>query len=467
MKRTVTVLLALLLLLTGCSAASATLDLSNVKTDPDRFVWGSFSDVDVSLGDVGLFYPLENTLRFYDMDAQEEYILCPRANCRHNTDECIAYFKPNLVGKSAEGVAQIDQYIYCFYYGISIEDYADSIPRSVQLIRIDLNKGIRETVASFPSAMIVGEGETDETFYADGMIDINYCNGWAWLTLDMKQSYGMDEQLSYYQITGIELSTGRTVALNGYDDYQYSIVMITPQRIYYRALRDTVAQLSEQEWFEQFGDAPGTIDGVHFDDYNAYWSWHATNIPEEYCHFAYDIQTGETILLNRSETVSDGEYMTRLWRLQGEWEGRILISELQPNESGSYSDDRVSYFLLDPETGEKEWIEAMEDGQTLNIADNANRIFPDGNHFYVRYTDDGRADIFTYNFITGEETFLFNDDAGITIRIYGEYKDGYFGKHKDHQYLGGYYWISKKDFFAGNLDAMVHYDAGGKETPWN
>lgn len=455
----------LMVMLTGCTQSAVGLDLSEVKTDPERLVWGSFSDVDVSLGDVGLFYPKNNTLRYYDMETREEYILCPRANCMHNSKECIAYFPSNLFGQSADGVAQIDNYIYCVYNGITIDDYAENTAKSIQLLRIDLNRGIREAVASFPCAMILTDG-ADQTFYADGISETNYCNGWAWFYLSMKQHYGLEEQLEYTQLTGVNLETGEVVALNGYDDYDYySFVMITSQRVYYRAIRELVERITQEEWYDRFGDGAGTVEGITFESYSDYWMWHANETGEEYSYYYYDIQTGETTELLTAETVTENTswvHQANIWSIEGEWEGRVLFSELQPDEDGEYSGDHTAYYLYDPQTGETEWIDAMADGQALSIAASAkpNPVFPDGSFFYIRYVGEDRCDIYTYNFSTGEETFLFNDDSKVTFRIFGEYKDGFFGEHADHQYQEGCYWISKEDFFAGNLDAMIHYDAG-------
>ena len=471
-KKMFVLLLALALLLTGCGAGSVTLDLSGVKTDPERLVAGSFSDVDVSLGDVGLFYPLDNTLRYYDLEKREEYILCPRANCMHNSSDCIAYFASNLVGESAKGVAQIDQYIYCFYFGISLEDYANNSPKAVQLLRIDPNKGTREAVASFPCAMIVADGETDEQFYANGVSEISYCNGWAWCYLDMRQSYGLDEQLDYSQLTGINLETGEVVALNGYDDLYYNFMMITADNVYYRTIRET-PQLTEAEWYDRFGDEPGTIDGNSFDSWFDYWCWHVNHTTKEYCYYAYNIASGETTLLTRCGTVlvseiGRGEWQSPPWYLEGVYDGRVLLKELVPDEAGAYAYySHTAFSLLDPVTGEMERVEALDNTYSYSVYTMGNNILSDGSYYYCKRTSADTIDVWLYNFSTGENRFLFTDNANWTFMIYGEYNAGYFGKHREHQYLEGYYWISKEDFLAGNLDAMVHYDAGGSEPLWN
>ncbi len=451
-------------LLMGCNASNAILlDLSDVKTDPERFVWGSYSDIDVSLGDVGLFYCKDNTLRYYDMEEQDEYILCSRANCRHDSDACSAYFSSDIYGKGAENVAQIDNYVYCTYSGIIMDDYESRNGKSLQLLRIDLTDGTRKVVAEFPCVNTLPADADNNAFFAEYIVGVDYCNGWAWCEISMSQPAKTDEsELSYVQFAGVNLESGEIRVLNKYDDWTYELEFITADNIFLNRRRETDTPLSQNEYYAQYGDGIANIDGEQLDSYSAYVAWHEKSFPEQYEVYAYDIESGEMqILISELTSTSSGD-ISKLHGVVGAFEGKALFYELQPNESGVCDGNHVAYYLQEMATGEKEWITDLEDGHALNIAGShyTNKIFSDGTFFYIRYVGADRCDIFSYNFNTNEEVFLFNDDAGVTMRIYGEYKDGYFGKHKDHQYQEGYYWISKEDFYAGNLDAMVHYDAG-------
>lgn len=147
------------------------------------------------------------------------------------------------------------------------------------------------------------------------------------------------------------------------------------------------------------------------------------------------------------------------YRVVGEYNGKMLYEENLPDEAGQYSDPYHSaYYLMDLSTSEKELLLELKHGSTLWIAQgyHSNQVFPDGTLLYMNYHED-KADIYSLDLNTGESTFLFTDDEAITFRIFGEYNGGFFGKHKDHQDDMRFYWISKEDFYAGNLDAAIMY----------
>lgn len=459
-KRMFVLLLVLVLLLTGCGASSITLDLSGVKTDPERFVWGSVSVVngtllDVSLGDVGLFYPKENLLYYYDLESRQEYVLCGRANCMHNSTKCEAYFASDALGNGVGNVAQIDEYLYCTYCGSGTSELA--------LIRIDLRDGTRKTVASFSTANSVSASDDQNTFFAESFRQVDYCNGWAWFELQMGQRYRTDGSALYFkQITGVNLETGEVVALNGCDDWTWSLDHICPERIYFSRRRDAVDQVTEAEYFEQFGDGPAEIDGMHFESYFEYWCWHCNETPDQYELYVYTIGTGETKQLWSGETIYVYSGQVTQTDVYGEFEGRALMQEFWADEDGNYDENHTAYYLLDMETGEREYIDELLNGHVLALTNNMGHaptwVLPDGTFLHMRNVEDGTCDIYAYNFNTGEERFLFNDDPNITFRIYGAYNGGHFGKHCDHQSDMTFYWISKEDFYAGNLEAMIQYD---------
>lgn len=145
-----------------------------------------------------------------------------------------------------------------------------------------------------------------------------------------------------------------------------------------------------------------------------------------------------------------------------------MLREFIPEPDGEYVQGmdvkgrRCVLYMWDPSDGSKEVVAELERGSTLAIAQGSsiNSFFADGTFFYLDNMNEKTADIWRYDANTGTSSYLFTDDVAITFRIIGEYNGGYIGKHKDHQANEGFYWISKEDFYAGNLDAMVHYDVG-------
>lgn len=463
------------ILLTGCGEATL-LDLSEVQTDPRRAVNGSSTglgaSLTVSVGDVGLFYSQGNLLKFYDTEAGEEYVLCARANCTHASEKCPVYFSQSVDFTAAESVAQIDGYIYCSHLTTNGSNRTDA--KSVheyQLLRIDPATGTQKTITAFPRLPVVTHGVEDH-FFASSISGIDYCNGYAWFELTMSQPVKADEDavsLSYTQITGVNLETGEVITLNGYDEFGYSLVMVGSDHVFYTRTRDTVPLLSEDDFYSLFDqDAnSATIEGKVFATYYDYWMWQVNECPDEETLYCYDLATGKAQEIYSGLTTKIGWTQCSLVGVEGAYGGRIMLRKYIPEENGEYLQGKVKgrrcvLYMWDPLDGSKEIVAELERGGTLYIAQGSkiNSFFADGTFFYLENMNEETADIWLYDANTGTSTYLFTDDVAITFRIIGEYNGGYIGKHKDHQANEGFYWISKEDFFAGNLDAMIHYDVG-------
>lgn len=473
------VLVLVLLAIVRCGR-SKTLDLSGVDADPNRYAYGSSADYNVSVGDVGLFYTkaMGEQIRFYDLDAKQSYVLCSRANCTHMTDKCPAYFMLNVTGSAADNVAQVGQYIYCTYLanaanGQQLMD--ENGGAAYQLIRIDPADGSRKLIASFPAVHNAADG--DESFYASNLGSVEYCGGWAWFDLQMQQPEKNDvQELSFCQLTGVNLETGQVVALNQYEseynDYRYAFETITSDTVYFYRSRDVLPVLTRDDFYDvPQGKRKSSIKvgDMEFHDYSEYWDWYCSYGTKEYDTYSYSVETGETKNLFSGQTVSafrtthstqgiDRVKQSFLYYIYGSFEGKPLVRALQEDSEGNYNANRYEVFLLNPDTGERESVLELEYGSVLTIAQgyHPNFVFPDGTLLYMNYHDD-QADIYSLDLNTKKSTFLFTDDAAITFRIFGEYKGGYFGKHKDHQDDMSFYWISKEDFYAGNLDKAIKY----------
>ena len=457
MKRIFAVML-ILVLLTGCGKA-ALLDLSEIRTDPGRVVWGASEGGDPSLGDVGLFYIEDCLLKFYDLDLKESYVLCGKPNCRHNTEKCNAYFSRDIYGESANNVAQLDGYLYCTYNTTTMLNYSDpTAEKAIQLLRIDPGSGERKVIAAFPAAYNAAE-ETNSWYASFINYSVEYCNGFAWFALQLSQ-HGTDA--SYHQLTGVNLSSGEIVVLNGNDGYDYTINKVCADSIYYTRRKDTVPLLPRDEFYRLYvdNDHAVTIDGNVFTEYPDYVIWQGKHYPDEYAIFQYRIEDGTSVPLFSGETIRIDDSQLLPYKIWGEWQGKTIYKKYLPDPDGTYSNQyHIGICTWDPATGTEILVLELENGDGLAIAGGSAAIFPDGKLLYAENINDKTADIRMYSFVTGETADLFTDDCRITFRIYGEWADGYIGLHKDHQ-LEGFYWISKEDFFAGDLDAMVHYDIG-------
>ena len=469
----ISVCLLTLALLSGCGR-STLLDLNGVETDPLRAVNGATTglgaSLSVSVGDFGLFYSQGNLLKFYDTEAREEYVLCARANCTHTSEKCPAYFTQSVDFTSAESVAQIDGYIYCTHLTTNSSNRTDrKAVHEYQLLRIDPSTGERKTIASFPRNPGITPGHEEE-FFASAIDVADYCNRYAWFELTMSQPVKADDDavfLDYTQVTGVNLETGEVIVLNGYDEYSYSLEAVDSDYVFFTKSRDTVPLLSEADFYALYDENTGgaAIEGTVYASYHDYWMWQVNECPDEETLYYYELATGEVHEIYSGLTTKIDWTQCSLVEVEGEYNGRIMLREYIPEDNGEYLQGKVKgrrcvLYMWDPTDGSKELVAELERGSTLYIAQGSriNSFFADGTFFYLENMNEETADIWVYDANTGTSTYLFTDDVAITFRIFGEYNGGYIGKHKDHQSNEGFYWISKKDFYAGSLDAMIHYD---------
>ena len=64
------------------------------QTNEDAVVYGANGwGESYSVNDYGILYAKNNVVRYYDLDADETYALCDKANCLHLSDKCAAWYR--------------------------------------------------------------------------------------------------------------------------------------------------------------------------------------------------------------------------------------------------------------------------------------------------------------------------------------------------------------------------------------
>lgn len=422
-------------------------------TNLNKYVYGSVPDLNVSLGDNGLYYSKGSLLRYYDMEKKQDYVLCGKANCTHLSETCCAFFPEGLYGDQPLGVAQIGTYVYCFHQDTE----------GVRLYELDLTDWSRDVVAFFPSKRNVATDQPDEFYptWVNAITDAEYCDGYAWTELHLTQQG--ENAKSYTQLIGINLETGEVIRLNdSYDESEYVFDCICHGFVYYSRMDYTEEMISFEEFYEQYGDEPATIDGMFFENWDDYWYWFVNTIPREDQTYQYDVKNHTSTLFWSGFDVMTEYSQLPPVQVLGNYQGDTLWCEYLPDEEPGdefFDIFHRRHYLRDAETGTDQLILETKDGATLAIAQgyHPSSILSDGTFLYLEYTGEETMDIYLFDLNTMESRFLFTDDRRGTFRIFGEYNGGFFGKHKDHQDDMRFYWISKEDFYAGNLDAAIMY----------
>ena len=433
------------LLLAGCGKTTDVSAMDNAAScNISGVEIGSLEELNISFGESGFFYTANSLIRYYDPSTAESYILCNKPNCVHKTSSCIAYFPKNWTETVADWVAQHNGYVYC----VAADDGA------ISLWKVDYKNGTKDVVASFSQ----GYDATDNTSISCSNIDnVLYAGDYAFARVAL---HNVDYSVDYTQLAAINLENGEVTWLAEDDGWNYYFECVCTDYVLYSKTRYLLDEVSETDYYEQFGDGPATIEGIYFDSYYDYWCWFTTCAPIEYAFYAFDVSTGQTVLFEEGTVTEEieGYGTANPNKLYGTYDGKVVCGVYSMPESELL----LSIYLQDLQTGEKTLVADLGTGSNLIIAQGyaSNQTLSDGSMLcQIPLTNEENSDIQVYrlNLSTGELVPLFVDNYYGTFRIFSETEDGYYGKWYDAQDTMEFYWISKADYNSGNLDAAIKY----------
>jgi hypothetical protein len=440
----------LLLLLTGCKSGYNAANLTGgIELTSDAILAGG--PYIASLGEDGLFYCNGNLLYYYDLESQQSYVLCDKANCSHDYEACNAYFPSYTYGSTLGNVAEYNGMVYCTWLNAETEEDA-----SYELIRIDVqNGGVRTVVASFPLLYRSFNMENDESIYgwnAASMGNVYFCGDYAWINALGILNYNDD---CYDCWIRVDLNTGEQQEYLKHDttgDFGDVVQMsfITQDYLFYSTTSYEGEHLDEDAFIEKYGeDGNYELYGQTGTGYDDYWVTVVNNCPKAYGFYAYRLSDDTEVELDAG-TLDFGTIIPNA--IIGYEDGKILFEETDYSNSTP-----VKIWSIDPDTLERTQLLQLE-GSVLNISYDGNCVLSDGTLLYQTDTDNPDiTSIYFYDLAIGESTHLYDSDTLLPFQIYYEVNGGYLGQRSDEEDLLIYDWISKEDYEAGNFDQMTTY----------
>lgn len=427
-KKVISVLLILIVLLSGCGKHS--LADANSLTDTEGAiaaqsagcVHGASSLTHICVTDAGVFY-IDGTasghfLCYYDYDADAHFVLCNAPECSHANEECPAYF-PNTI--SIIGFAYYNDSLYLLQKGSEDTAY--------QLIQMSVNCEDKTVV----STLSAGEG-----WNAESITDVYYCGGYAWIHATfLRYDDATKDWVTGQKLLAVRLSNGEIISLTdmltGADNNLSYVAFqaISGSMVVWRTDHFETPLLSSDAFYEQYGTES---------DYEEYRA-----------------QYYETTEISKNWWLLSLEDMKPV---QIPFPGDIIVDFYQGQCLGIVQNGNgETEILYDPKTEETQELFSIQNGGILARYQGEifNLLYEGEQLLFMEEQLDGSAQVCSYSLADGITTPLFKDDSSITFRTIGETKDrliGTIGTNPDRV------WIWKEDYLKGNWSDAVRIISG-------
>ncbi|MCL2136768.1 MAG: hypothetical protein FWH40_04515 [Coriobacteriia bacterium] len=444
--------LALVFSLYGCAN---TINEINVQSSIDRdlVIGASAFGYMGCYCDKGLVYFKDRRMWYLDCSENKPYIICSRANCQHNDENCFAWIS---YVNSAYGLALFDE----SFYVIKRDDKKNSF----DLLQMELGSGVIRTV----STLDIGENKPGNWTLIGLAGRVYYVGDFAWIEATYQYCEEYHDGHYYPQedttVIGINLNNGEATmlyALSLDDGLEHSIELAAKDFLVIKETADKEPLLSEELFYEalengaysSFSDEQDPWN----DPYNNYMMWHMQNKTVLFSYLIYDIKTGNTSVLDSGELgkyhdADNNAYWRDSYRFFGVYNERMIYSINEYETANRMNNWKI--YSYDLESGSNEFIIEVDGGNVYEMMDSG-FILKNSEILYCLYTDNKTTVFYSYSLSTGETIGLFEDDERITFRIHGETKDCFIGSLMKNEDMSILYILSKNDFYAGNLGAVI------------
>ncbi|MCL2137267.1 MAG: hypothetical protein FWH40_07100 [Coriobacteriia bacterium] len=463
-NKAMTVLMAAVLLVTSASGCQGS---SNDKTGYDTqslgMVIGVSYESQYCIGSSGLVYIQGHTMKYYDFEASQSYVMCNKPNCRHTDDSCVAYCED----RSISGLALYGGRVYYF------ENNYDNW--TLDLYCMDLSGENREIVMSMDKGLF-----EPGSWMLNGVETVFYTSGSAWLVGDYQYN---NEQLfsegasrgpsvQSKQLTSIDLASGLATDYFELDKEGRTtnvVQLATDGILVLQQLTNPETMLNEQEFYDalekgefpefendvpQYGD-----EGEERQEYSyfEYLSQYALN-QSIYSITLLDMANGSTSILFASDCPRE-EFGIHRYYVEyyfcGIYEERLIYTMHDPNagQYGSYS-----IYAFDTDARTSDFLYTIEDGYISFSAGQGNCVTAEGDIIFNLATDDGSYDVYRYSLATETSKHLFRIAGENYASIMGEVGDCFILRSGSidielNTYTSMVSMIPKTDYLAGNLEA--------------
>lgn len=445
------------LFLCSCGAKPISADTIPL-TDSDELVCGvSETQTGYCITDYGILYPKNHAIRYYDFSTDGVYILCDKANCRHNSEKCSAWYEDSTL---LEGLALYQNHCYMFRC-----NYTDN---TWDFIRMDLTGNNVQTIASLD----MGSQEGDGGWLLAGVSEAYYCEDTVWYSADYTYADKSGRTGGCRQYRGIRLTDGSHIVLNELtlDGTTFQLMAVTKKYILLNKRSSELKLLSNKD-FEQemengtFGSLFDDSEDPYYDYYRKWWPYNG-NMTDSFLR--YSTETGEITVLEEFPTIFQTDDEGAVWQFNpqyycvGEYKGMLLCNWIDWKSDEEDPLSVCQLFLWDIEKNTKTEVTSYHGGTALYGGDGeyTPAIYDGSKFLYVTYENVTEPmDYLEFNLDTMESSSkLFELMYGSDFHILKDTPDMFVArKYIDVPGDSIYtiYIITKEDFYDGNLNKAI------------
>lgn len=464
-------LLLLSLLVTGCAGGKTLSDDMQTellqKTGKDVVSGFHAGLEDTSsyfcVQDDGFLFAKDSCLQYYDLQAEESFVLCSDVNCKHNDSACAAWYDYT---EEIYGAA--------FYSGKVFYFQENPERNTIDLMENDLSGTSKKTLYSLKK----GEYGVDDVLLTS-LNDVYYANHTVYFlasyvyVVDTKESFEIDFEVPQ----AISLENPNLIELQSIPDPEelmtrsltYHLDCISDTKLIYFSEQYQLKKIAK-EWFDaQYSD--GTFEGKSYQSdcpYEEYWlDRSAEESEKENVYYVYDMLSGKTQEIAAVDAITleaeDGSVLGWMGGLKfyDQYQDAQFLCMRRNKEMvnrQNFTNFESDCFLWDFDTNQETPLALGEIGGIVGCESFLNGGVLDENRFrYVVYAEDGETlELYAYDLETHASEKVLEDQKNITFRIV-DTADAYFiGKiYEVSSWNTSFklYQIQKEDYYAGKLDA--------------
>lgn len=453
------ILYAMSIFLCACGKAE-TLSVKIPATSTDVVVQGADDFGKLSVGETGVLHIKDQHILFFDYEAKKDYVICSRANCRHNDGSCNGWYSGY---HGAWGLAEYGGKLYCFI--------GNSEKNVYQLVQMDLDGNHRKSIAEID----LGDNSPGqwslntfpfETYYAGDKVITKL--EWLYNPADKSET-----SLQTQQCIAVDLRSGEIIEVTQRQEesVECSILAVSKDYVLIETSGYQDQMLSKKEFYEQYEQgAFSDYDNIMKAEnpYETYCEVYFDEMEHWYRFFLFDLGEGDIRMLEEGilEKVrnEDGEvYALRPpFYITGLYENDLIAEKIEegPVEGEAFTgtvENRVYCWNLND--NQKRLILDLNNGYVFDAGGIDASCIVDGDKlFFLRRKADGKADYYSYSLKTGEEKLLYEAERNVPYRIVGETETRFIYYTADDT-KKTMYMMDKADYYNGNFENSVRLKA--------
>lgn len=429
-------------------------------TSTDTVVQGADDFGKFSTGEAGVLRLEDGHLLFFDYKSKKDYVICSRANCRHNDDSCSGWYSGY---HGAVGLAEYGGKVYCFINNAEQNVY--------ELVQMDLDGNHRKTIAEIDCGdSVPGKWEADlnlsAAYYAGNKV-ITTVN-WRYNPADKEE-----EDIQTQQCIAVDLQSGKITEVTPRKKEPVQCIIEAVSKNY-SAIEVTGYQeqtLTEKEFYEKYeqGEFSGNDKIMKAQNpYEAYYDWYFDEVDQWYQYLLFDLKQEDISILKEGSLEKvrgkDGEVSAHRppFYISGFYEDDLLIEEVEEGlieDEGDIGTVKNRVYRWNLKDNKKELILDLDDGYVFDAGGlDVSSIIEGDTLLFLKRKPEGKADYYRYSLKTGKEELLYEAVRNVPYRIIGETKNSFVYYTADDT-KKTMYMMDKKDYYKGNFESSIRLKA--------